>query len=263
MADETRIKTVPFREPHRHGEDNVNNVVWTVTGTVESVAEIGEILAWFEAALSLSKFPSRICASIPVIFSQPMKPGDKFAHFTISPFLSEEDRQIANPGSASSGNCWEDVLGNTVYVKGYPTARRAEHHTGMEVSLASMMALNKSQRLSRFKGRFCIKGYCSIILPTRQGGDCIYWHLVTDGTGEYIHYTDYRVQRLWNVYPQDLSITDIVNSRHILGWCDNIQNLAGTYELARRLSSLRFLATLPFLHFPPFSSWSAVATMPG
>jgi hypothetical protein len=265
MADETRIETSTSWRSRQDVGDDANIVVWTVTGTADSVAEIGEILAWLVSGLILSDFPTGICASNPVLHSHPVRPGAKCTSFTISPLLSQERRRDhAHP---ASGNCWTDVLGNTIHVRGYPTARRAEHHTGMEVSLATMMALVRSERLGRFKGHFCIKGYCSIILPTRQRGDCIYWHLITNRGGEYIHSTDYRVQRFWNVYPKDLSLARLVTSRHILGWCDNIRNLAGTYDLACSIAASlygnSYIATLTLPHFSTSSLWSAVATIPG
>lgn len=228
MADDTQIEALPgmlSANCASRGVDD-NAVLWTVRGTVDSVAEIGEILAWMVAALSISYLPSDICVSDPALIISPLRSViNDFAVCDIVSYLRTEKSH-----SAASGNCWADILGNTVYVKGYPTARRVEHHTGMEVSLATMIALVRSRRLSRFKGRFCIKGYCSIIMPTRRQGDCIYWHLVTDHTGEYIHFTDYRVRRLWGEYPQDLSITTLEKSRHILGWCGSIQNFAGTYD---------------------------------
>lgn len=259
MADDTRIEVLPSRGSIWYAEDGLDDevVVWTVTGTVDSVAEIGEILAWIVAALSLSRFPSGICASCPALSSPPIRPGiDNFAHCKISPYLSD----IEDPRSANSGNCWTNILGNTVYVRGYPTARRVEHHTGMEVSLATMISLVRSRRLSRFKGRFCIKGYCSIIMPTRRQGDCIYWHLVTDHSGEHIHFTDYRVQRLWGEYPQNLNITALEKSRHILGWCDNIQNFAGTYDPSMPSFSIQISYVLFLYSF--FEVYSAVATIP-
>lgn len=214
-------------------------VIITVTGTDHSIAEIGEILAWVHAALSLSKFPSRVCLSDPVLKPKPISrhslPGTNIvADCKIFSTLGAEENHNLDPG-----NCWADILGNTVYVKGYPTARRAEHNTGMEVSLSTMISLANSRRLNRFKGVLCIKGYCSIILPTRWQGNFIYWHLVTNRNGEHMSYTDDKVRRLWNYYPQDLSISALEKSRHILGWCENIQNIAGMYDL-------KFTQVLPF-----------------
>lgn len=234
MADGTSIESYSSwgLQPD---EDSLDDrvVVWTATGTANSVAEIGEILAWLVAALSLSNLPKGICVSEPAISSAAIRPGglDKFAHCKISSTLWSEEHNTADTRSVTSSNCWADILGNTVYVKGYPTAGRAEHHTGMEVSLATMIHLVRSRRLSRFKGRFCIKSYCSIIMPTQKQGDFIYWHLVTNRSGEYLSYTDDKVQRLWGKYPRGLVYKSLERSRHILGWCDNIQNLAGTYEL--------------------------------
>lgn len=131
--------------------------------------------------------------------------------------------QLSKPGS-----CWAKMLGdNMVSVRGYPIARRPEHQTGMEIQLPMMLSLANARRLSQFKGIFCIKGYCSIVIPTRRQGDIIYWHLVTNLDGQHISYTDERVVALATNYPRDLSIQDLRTSRHILGWSPEIENLTG------------------------------------
>lgn len=247
MADGTRIEIRPPLKPEWRAEDDVEDgvVVWTVTGTISSIAEIGEILAWLGAALSLSSIPYGICASDPVLNNIPTRAGglDRSACCKISSNLYPEAPNTVGPHRITSGNCWAELLGNTVYVKGYPTARRTEHHTGMEISLATMISLVRSRRLGRFADYFCIKGYCSLILPTRRQGDFIYWHLVTNRSGKYLPYTDNEVRRLWEQYPQDLDIKVLEKSRHILGWCDTIQNLAGMCHL--NMLSIFFLS--PFL----------------
>lgn len=239
MADNTRIVVSPSRDSPGHAKDGLHDdvFVFTTTGTISSVAEVGEILAWIGAALSISDLQAGVSVSDPVLEPRTrdgtlVQPGiDSFADCDISANLGTEEHDIMDSRCANSSNCWGDILGNTVHVKGYPTARRAEHHTGMEVSLATMISLARSRRLSRFKGHFCIKGYCSIVIPTRQQGDFIYWHLITHHNGEYMSYIDYRVQILWKEYPRDLSIRDLEKGRHILGWCDNVQNFAGMYVL--------------------------------
>lgn len=235
MPDNAKVEALPPKKAHVEGNASV---VFTVTGAGHSVAEIGEILAWIRAALSLSKFPAGVCVSDPVlkskaISSRPKPPDtDIVADCKIfSTIGTAEHRAASHPGYLELGNCWADLLGNTVYVRGYPTTRRAEPNTGMEISLATMITLARSRRLNRFKGLFCIKGYCSIILPTRRKGDFIYWHLITNSDGKYMSYTDEKVRRLWKEYPQDLSTRILAKSRHILGWCENIQNVTGMYDL--------------------------------
>ncbi|KAK2607654.1 hypothetical protein N8I77_006317 [Diaporthe amygdali] len=237
MPDDTRIEVLPSRG--WNAEDRVfGEVVFTVTGAVSSVAEIGQIIAWINAALSLSDLQTGIRVSCPVLEPEPksgksIRPGTNIvADCKIYSTLGVEGHADIGTRNFASANCWSDILGNTIYVRGYPTARRAEHHTGMEVSLGTMIALANSRRLSRFKGFFSIKGFCSIILPTRLQGNFIYWHLVTNLDGKYISYTNDKVRRLWREYPPGLSTENLQTSRHILGWCDNIQNLAGS-EVAK------------------------------
>jgi hypothetical protein len=109
MADGTRIEVRPPLKSAWRAEDDLDDgaVVWKVTGTVNSVAEIGEVLAWLVAALSLSNLPSGICVSDPVLNNIPIHAGgfEQFARYMISSNLYSEAQQAIDPQSITPGNC--------------------------------------------------------------------------------------------------------------------------------------------------------------
>ncbi|KUI55959.1 hypothetical protein VP1G_10781 [Cytospora mali] len=195
----------------------------TVSGTTCSIAEIGEILAWMRTALSGGfSHLDRVWTGTPVLQASN-------SSMKVLSRLDPGEVPLV-PHSSQPGSCWYNILGNVVSVKGYPTKRRPEHHTGIELPLPMMVPLANARRLSRFKGMLCIKGYCSIVVPTRRQGGFIYWHLITNSDGEHISYTDGRVVTLAETYPQDLSIEDLRTSRHILGWTPQVENLTGSSD---------------------------------
>lgn len=210
----------------------------TVTGSVHSVAEIGEAVAWLQAALSFSGTENSICACIPILEPALLSDGPRnSAQSGISGqklYMIRTDFEplgsvpLIGHKADDDGNCWRNILGNTVSVKGYPTRCRPQQQTGMEISLDTMIALANARRLSLFGGKFCIKGFCSVIVPTQRQDNIVYWHLLTNLDGEHLSYTDERVLACGRTYPWGLRVEDLKTSRHILGWCTEVHNLTGS-----------------------------------
>lgn len=189
-------------------------VNFVVVGTAYSIAEIGEILAWIRTSLS-GGVPEHgsVQACTPSLLGSSASMKIEISMNRDVPTIQDETQ---------AGNCWSNILGTVVSVRGYPTARRPEHNTGMEMPLPMMISLANARRLTRFKDMFCIKGFCSIIVPTRQENDFIYWHLIANLDGEHISYTDTRVYALTESYPKELSDEDLASSRYILGWSPQV-----------------------------------------
>ncbi|KAK4182303.1 hypothetical protein QBC35DRAFT_548396 [Podospora australis] len=125
-------------------------------------------------------------------------------------------------------------IAEPILVEGYQIPRRDEENTGMEVPLNIMAQLVNTQKISIFSGKILIKGYSTILVPTQQKGDCIFWHVVSNddlhSEDNYISYSDPRVAHLLQWYPSNLTISDLEISRHILGWCGEVKNLTGTRD---------------------------------
>lgn len=209
----------------------------TVTGAVYSIAEVGEILGWIGAALSSSKADGAIDCLDPSYEIRQASPGGEstprwrweiLLKKTLIPYSAF--RQIEDI-SALKGQCWTGLFGKPVLVEGYRIPRRDEPGTGMEVPLNIMAQLVNTRKISIFGGKILIKGYSTILVPTRKTGDCIFWHVVSNddlhSDENYISYSDPRVATLLQRYPSNLTLSDLETSRHILGWCGEVKNFTG------------------------------------
>lgn len=234
LSDDTRINARRNRQHQSH--------IWTpdevrlsVTGTIYAIAEIGEIISWLHAALSLTVGSDGISIHEPFIdlnflATQAFMESGVDATCRIQSSLKGKMRDIQTTPSAQ-GECWQNILGNTVCVHGYPTTRRPMRQTGMEVSLKTMISLANARKLMCFKGIFCIKGYCSLIVPTERKEDTIFWHLSTNKDGSYMPYTGQNHGENGlnndNQCLQGLSLHELETSTHVLGWASNVESLAG------------------------------------
>ncbi|KAI1503638.1 hypothetical protein F5X99DRAFT_375055 [Biscogniauxia marginata] len=202
-----------------------------VTGGCDSIAEVGEQIAWLNTALQFSPIDNGVDCQFPS------------CSFSLSDAEFEPiDSNITNKGSctiipgrypsisltSTSGQCWMNLFGNPVLVGGYPIPRRAEPGTGIEIPLNMMAALAHARKITKFTKSIFIKGLSTILIPTRRTDDSIIWHMVFNEDGSHISFSDARTRPYLNTHLEDLTFGDLETSRHILGWSANVENVAGT-----------------------------------
>ncbi|KAL7968449.1 hypothetical protein HDV63DRAFT_87679 [Trichoderma sp. SZMC 28014] len=202
-----------------------------VHGIAASIAEAGEQLAWLGAALRASPRRNRLILCTPTIKIYQNSPPlcQSELHLSLTNiiykigFTMEKD---IHASTGVNGQCWHSLFRNPVIVQGYPIPRRIERSTGLEISLNIMAGLAQSQHISQFKGKLYIKGFSIMILPVRQDGEVLYWHLIYNKNGHRISYLDDNIRQ----EKQDIKETGLEHSRHILGWCSEIEFYAGSAQ---------------------------------
>ncbi|KAI0858157.1 hypothetical protein F4860DRAFT_505599 [Xylaria cubensis] len=212
-----------------------------VSGSIYSIAEVAEQLAWLITALKPSCCCSgRLCitSSEPLWVKSPEPPLAAPAAFASRCIRSRFElayllhSHLPSSGyslddMAWQGRCWASLFGQLTLVKGYPIPRRAEPDTGIEIPLAMIAALANSQKVSVFLGKLLIKGYSTALVPTRRYDEFIYWHVVSNENGDHLEFNDHRIKRLFRQYPSGLTLGDLEFGRHIVGWCANAKNNTG------------------------------------
>ncbi|KAI0545256.1 hypothetical protein F4679DRAFT_561798 [Xylaria curta] len=226
-------------------EQDIMEVV--VIGSIYSIAEVGEQLAWLTTALKLSHCfseqlnitsnkPSwvKLADTLPMTASTPRNIVS-CEDITTASFVLTSSLQDYIPTTCymcdykpSQGKCWSSLFGQLTLVKGYPVPRRVEPETGIEIPLPMIAALANAHKVKTFLGKFLIKGFSMALIPTRRCGEFIYWHVVSNGNGDHLEFTDHRVKQLLRQYPSVLTLGDLELSRHIVGWCANAKSNTGT-----------------------------------
>jgi hypothetical protein len=198
--------------------------IFDVSGTEDTIVEICEQLAWLGAALRSS--PSDIgvayCTpSISVTNSVNPMPGaslDTKTYCKID-FAVKVDEEHFSP---SNGQCWHGMFRNPVVVLGYPIARRSAPDTGLEMPLNMMARLTGTKRINTFNGKLFIKGFSTMLVPTRKEGNHLIWHLLYNEDRSHISYLDSTV-----AHAENISDLHLEKSRHIVGWCSDVRYCAG------------------------------------
>lgn len=198
-------------------------------GTAGSIAEVGEQLAWLGAALRSSPFESGVAYCTPSLFADhdyPLEHGtteQSQLSCSIEYAFDEGTEQTDN----ENGQCWQCLFRNPLVVTGYPIPKRPQNNTGLEISISLMMALCQARHVAIFDGKPLIKGFCTMLVPTKHVEQVVTWHVLTNEDGSHISYADPRAQNISGDCSGSIRIFDVERSRHIIGWCAYAKSYAG------------------------------------
>ncbi|KAJ5984630.1 hypothetical protein N7481_006729 [Penicillium waksmanii] len=199
-------------------------------GTGDSVAEIGEQFAWLGAALRSSPYELGIAYCTPIISDVHISSAPQQASRSQScpHILGKIDfvfQEREKQSTTSNAQCWHNLFRNPVVVTGYPISWRSETGTGLEIPLNIMAGLARTKRVNSFNKKLFVKGFSTMLIPTRQNGPTILWHLMYNIDRSRISYIQHTVPHL-----EDISIFDLEKARHVLGWCSEARYNAGAAE---------------------------------
>jgi hypothetical protein len=221
-----------------------------VHGVSVSIAEIGELISWLGAALRTSPQHNGLVHCVPSVHNTvpktlPLVKAELQPPSTVAMYEIEFTMEgVPQTLPAANGQCWHDIFKNPVVVRGYPIPQRLEWNTGLEISLKIMAGLARTRRVNRFKEKVYIKGFSTMLVPTKKNTDIICWHLIYNRNGEHISYLD--DDQGPDSPEQYIGQLDLENYRHVLGWCSEAKLYAG------KLAFQIFLAVDEcFLHKTP------------
>lgn len=200
------------------------------SGSGESIADVGEQLAWLGSSLRSSPVDQGpvFCSAethISRIDSATTSSSSIRLHCTVMFRLAPHHEEKRPP--IMNGKCWHNLFRNPVIAMGFPIPKRNEPHSGLEIPLSMMATLAQAKRVTAFDGKIFIKGHSTMLVPTKRVGSTIVWHLLYNERGERLPYTDPRIDPLADPSVDDLGIAEISQSRHILGWASSARVIPG------------------------------------
>lgn len=200
------------------GSFDCSKVVVHAQGLHHAIVEIGQQLAWLGAALQSSPDDR-------IVYCRPEMNNHTFmGNLLYELKFTFRHGQSGQP--PRNGRCWHSLFSNPVVVYGFPIRRRHLVKSGLDIPLNILGRLVPSRRIASFGGKVCIKGHCTILVPTKVVDDAVIWHLISNDHGCYMDYTDFRIDAIPGLYPAGLD-TNLVGFRHIVGWCPEAEVLTG------------------------------------
>ncbi|KID83294.1 Pfs, NACHT and Ankyrin domain protein [Metarhizium guizhouense ARSEF 977] len=194
------------------------------SGVAETIVEVGEVYGWMIAALRSARGDA-VSSVIPALETD--------ANHYDPTFRVNFRLQFSHSPLRVAGQCWQDLFRNPAVVLGYPVRRRQPgQEPGLEFSLYTLAALVGTRRIAVFCGKIFLKGFCTMLVPTKYTGDTVHWHVLFNEYGCRIPFTDSRVRDVVGEFDisEHLMLSGIETARHVVGWCEKVRNYAGSKE---------------------------------
>ncbi|OAL45507.1 hypothetical protein IQ07DRAFT_548245 [Pyrenochaeta sp. DS3sAY3a] len=220
--------------------------VISVTAGSYYISEVAEQIAWLVATLQPSSQNECTKAHFPRLerFLLQTAVDDLTAEVNAScTFSFERDDDPKRYGT--NGLCWNPLFNKITFVTGYPTLRRPQPNSGLEISLHILAYLIRSDQIVQYGKRLMMKGFEFLLVATQVMSDAAFWHLSTSGSpGERISYFEDSHDAMQVVQSNGSSLRTLENMRHIVGWCANAEDMCG-HKTASRMISASELPNIP------------------
>ncbi|KAF1949824.1 hypothetical protein CC80DRAFT_428143 [Byssothecium circinans] len=204
-------------------------------GSRDSIADVGEQLAWLGSSLQQPPTPDGTSCSLVFANLRPI-PHNKFQPLGVAVPQVEVEYTITfdlqtfeGPyrKSKKNGTCWHNLFLHPVIAMGFPIPARDVSKYGLEIPLHIMATLAQAKRVTLYDGKMYAKGFSTVLFPTQKSEDIISWHLLYNEDRKRLSYNDSRIE---DTSIGDLTFKDLETSRHIVGWTSSAKTFAGAPE---------------------------------
>ncbi|PVI02799.1 hypothetical protein DM02DRAFT_612609 [Periconia macrospinosa] len=207
-------------------EDTVTHVI--ATGTLDTIAEIGEQLAWLGAAVRSTPNSTTLSSCVPLLRNltvETFAKGPPIAKFrldykTIYPEIPDT--------APLNGRCWHNLFYNPVLVEGYPLLSRSEASMGIEMSLDLAAVLMGVERIYQYDGVIVLKSFCAMLVATKKVTDIVVWHLLLNKTGKHMSFADVSQCGLIDSSLSRNGLAAFQPLRNVIGWCSTVSAFTGS-----------------------------------
>jgi hypothetical protein len=201
----------------------------TATGPAHFIAECGEQLAWLQAALSSNSrhYASYCTPSITSYWVNP-SPSEKLNYEGYCK-IGLDIAHPANPGDSIPRvqNCWQDLVGISIIIAGFPISRRPENYPGLELSFNKFLHLLKADRTTIADGPVLLKGRSKTVQLMKHSDNVFLWHPLHNEDQGCSCCTDHHVGLNAVVYHSPIDLHILNAGRHIFSDCVDLQTAVG------------------------------------
>ncbi|KAK1255021.1 hypothetical protein MKX08_009016 [Trichoderma sp. CBMAI-0020] len=191
-----------------------------VSGKAESIAVIGEQLAWLGSALRSSSNEPGVAVVGAFVRSMGIHPN------TWPPERQEQTffcnigfgvDVVDHPDEISNAQCWFPLFRRPVIATGFPILLRPPSTKGLDISLDTLTKLTGASVISQINNKLYFVGFSSWLVPTSYCDNIMLWHMIYNKDGGLVSHLD-----VDKVYAAKVEVSEIHNSRHILAYCSEV-----------------------------------------
>ncbi|KAF2878055.1 hypothetical protein BDV95DRAFT_663285 [Massariosphaeria phaeospora] len=188
-------------------------------GPIQMLVDLAQQLAWIGSAFSSSPYDEQLAYCKPAL---EIKPSTSKLVPTYE--LNFHHRSLHRTENA----CWLPMFCGASIAQGFPIPERGDE-TGLEVPLDLMSGIVGAQHAVEYDGGIVMKGFSTILVPTKRADDRVQWHLISSGDADTrLSYQDGLKQCKNRLSTDELSFADLSMCRAIVGWCTSATSLLGS-----------------------------------
>lgn len=190
-------------------------------GSEDFIVAMGQQIAWLVSACQVS--PTGLGYSHVRFLEDESKIGLPLLTFKVS-------SEVLPIEPKEPGGCWNEVLGNSAIVTGFPIPERENSQHGLELPLEVMAELGEVPMATNFNGGYLLKARTLAFVPVGRKDNSVQWHMVRKGG------TRLQLQDILDLCPERLLIESLdedsmLSTRAILGWCSKSTNILGRCQI--------------------------------
>ncbi|CAG7566014.1 unnamed protein product [Fusarium equiseti] len=190
-----------------------SNITVVVVGTVETITEVAQQLAWLTAAF-------RSCPEGVTLSDVDFIATKRMQFFIEAGALTNVSVVTPTPDT-----CWHRLVRNVVIAHGFPIPPRS-HQVGLELTYAAMLKLSQVSTLLIANKRLAFYGFSSFLFPMDQSSEnndsaqhLTQWHFErSDNTELYFDCADYLAESK-SIWAHDVHESTLATSRNFVGYC--------------------------------------------
>ena len=189
----------------------------TAIGNDEQLIKLAQAACWIRSALQTSPYCDEIAYSTFDIL--PLRSPGTGVFIMINTSRIPERNAI----------CWLPLFTGAVIARGSPIPSRGSE-LGLEISVELLSAILGTKLIITYGGGIVLKGFSSLLYPSKREENCAQWHLLTSGE------TEERIscRELDNcsdrLLMNDFDMSCIHSVRSFVGWCTRAEVMLGIPE---------------------------------
>ncbi|CZR65722.1 uncharacterized protein PAC_15622 [Phialocephala subalpina] len=189
-----------------------------VTGSEDFIVMVAQQIAWLVSACRAS--------SLGLGYSHVSFREDA-SRFLLPLRTFHISSEVLPLTSEDPGSCWNEVVGSSTIVTGFPIPERHNNEKGLELPLEVMAGLGGVPLATQFDGGYLLKARSIAFAPVERNGDSVQWHFLNKGGGR-MRYADIADLCPTRLPVEVLDQEDLTSTRAFLGWCSDSTNNLGT-----------------------------------
>ncbi|KAK4204762.1 hypothetical protein QBC40DRAFT_249828 [Triangularia verruculosa] len=197
----------------------------TINGTMATVIDVAQQLAWLSAALGTSPADheeSTYCKTSLTVSNDSKETRETC--FKIS-------RSFEEIPVAEKTVCWLPLFSNATVAWGFLTPARLGG-VGLEISVPLMASLTGARHAVEYQNGIVLKGLSTMLVPTnctRIGPRrCVQWHFIFQKNESRRLSYQYGIAQCQNrVFLEQLDLSSLTSIRAFVGWCSSVEMKLG------------------------------------